>query len=190
MESIYYEKLKTRDLWADGESSLNLDGISDKLLSGVSNPFTSDRLSENVEKEVRKFISLKSDGNIANINFKSKIDSTRLDTSFKIPKKYMEIDIQRRILQGFKKRHDIKNFDTDERDGRLYRIADEIEIFLEMGLYDVLKCITFIIDGFKEKQIVWGPGRGSACCSYVLYLLEVHDIDSFYFDLDIYEFLR
>lgn len=190
MESIYYEKLKTRDLWVDGESSLNIDGISDKFLSGDLKTFASNKISQNVEKELKKFVSLVFNNDISNIDLKSKIDNAKLDTSFNIPKKYLDMDVQKRIVQGLKTRHNLKDMNTDELDNRLYRIADEIDLFMEMGLYDVLKCITFIIDTFKEKNIVWGPGRGSACCSYVLYLLDVHDIDSFYFDLDVYEFLR
>ena len=42
----------------------------------------------------------------------------------------------------------------------------------------------------KEAEIVWGPGRGSACCSFLFYLIELHDIDSVEFELDINEFLR
>jgi DNA polymerase III alpha subunit len=42
----------------------------------------------------------------------------------------------------------------------------------------------------REKNIVWGVGRGSSVASYVLYLLGVHKIDSIYYDLDVEEFLR
>jgi DNA polymerase III alpha subunit len=42
----------------------------------------------------------------------------------------------------------------------------------------------------REKDIVWGVGRGSSVASYVLYLIGVHKIDSLFFDLDIEDFLR
>jgi DNA polymerase III alpha subunit len=42
----------------------------------------------------------------------------------------------------------------------------------------------------KANNIIWGVGRGSSVASYVLYLLEVHRVDSMYYNLDIREFLR
>jgi len=38
--------------------------------------------------------------------------------------------------------------------------------------------------------MIWGVGRGSSVASYVLYLLDVHRIDSMFYDLDPSEFLR
>ena len=46
------------------------------------------------------------------------------------------------------------------------------------------------IDILKENNVVWGIGRGSSVNSYVLYLIEVHDLDSVKFDLDINEFFH
>jgi DNA polymerase III alpha subunit len=37
---------------------------------------------------------------------------------------------------------------------------------------------------------VWGIGRGSSVSSYVLYVLGVHDVDSYAYDLDIGDFLH
>jgi DNA polymerase III alpha subunit len=37
---------------------------------------------------------------------------------------------------------------------------------------------------------VWGVGRGSSVSSYVLYLLNVHRIDSIKYNLDYQDFLR
>ena len=42
----------------------------------------------------------------------------------------------------------------------------------------------------KENCVIWGVGRGSSVASYVLYLLEVHQVDSLHYDLDPAEFLR
>jgi len=190
MESIYHEKLRDRDLWVDGESVLNIDGICDKILKGHTD-FHNSKLvvSEDTEKDIIKFISL-INGDMPKISVKSKPDNNILDTAFNLPETYMNVDVQKNIIKGFKKRHEISTMKNKEQEERLYRIADEIEKYIEMGLYDVLRCMSYIIDMFKKNNVVWGTGRGSACCSYVLYLLEVHDIDSFSFKLDIDEFLR
>lgn len=188
MESIYYEKLNTRDLWIDGESSANVNGICDKILRGELNFLDTNIISEGTKKEIKRFVSL-ADIQIPNtVKVKTKPETP--DASFTIPEKYLSLDIQKRVIRGFKARHDIKVMDSDEKDDRLLRIADELERYNSMGLKDVLKCVIYIIDTFKAENVVWGPGRGSACCSYLLYLLEVHDIDSYQFDLDVNEFLR
>lgn len=189
MESIYFEKLNARDLWVDGSSSLNINAMCDKILEGDLDFLTSGMVSENTKKEIQKFTSL-TNIETPKISVKSHPDNSVLDTSFSLPEKYMNMNVQKRVISGFKKRHRNSTMSAGERDKRLYRIADEIERYLEMGLYDVLRCISYIIDRFKESGVIWGPGRGSACCSYILYLLEVHDIDSFSFELDIDEFLR
>jgi len=187
--SIYYEKLNFRDLWIDGKSSININGLYDKILTGDLNFFGSDVVSENAKQEIIRFASL-SNIEMPKVTVKSSPTNNSLNTSFAIPKSYMDADIQKIIMQSFKKRHNISNMSNKEKEKRLYRIADEIEKYNELGMYDVLRCMIYIIDTFKENNVIWGPGRGSACCSYILYLLEVHDIDSFYFELDIKEFLR
>lgn len=189
IESIYYEKLNSRDLWVDGKSSLNINAMCDKVLSGDLNFLSSDVVSENTKQEIVRFTSL-TNIETPKVSVKSHPDNNTLDTSFALPEKYIHIDIQKKVIQGFKKRHNISTMSDEEQDMRLHRIADELEKYIEMGLYDVLRCMLYIIDKFKENKVIWGPGRGSACCSYILYLLEVHDIDSFNFELDINEFLR
>jgi DNA polymerase III alpha subunit len=50
--------------------------------------------------------------------------------------------------------------------------------------------MVYVIDTFKKNNVIWGVGRGSSVSSYILYLLEVHDVDSVMYDLDFNEFLR
>ena len=57
------------------------------------------------------------------------------------------------------------------------RIEQEMDYFEESrNILFLIKLIS-LIDRFKKEGVVWGVGRGSACASYVLYLLEVHDVD-------------
>jgi DNA polymerase III alpha subunit len=42
----------------------------------------------------------------------------------------------------------------------------------------------------RKNNIVWGVGRGSSVASFVLFLLEIHRINSLYYDLSIDEFLK
>ena len=57
------------------------------------------------------------------------------------------------------------------------RIEKELNYFVESKNIVFLVHLINLIDKFKTNGIVWGVGRGSASASYVLYLLEVHDVD-------------
>jgi hypothetical protein len=72
----------------------------------------------------------------------------------------------------------------------LQRVGKELLLYQERDLFPLLKQLKYIVDIWRENNIVWGVGRGSSVASYVLYLIEVHRINSIYYDLDIEEFLR
>lgn len=189
-QSIFYEKLNDRDLWVDGTESLNVNGMCHEILSGNYDFVDGGTISEDSAEEVNNFIKMSDISINKKPLIKTKDSLSNLDTSFNIPEQYLEADIEKVLVSGFKRLHDLSSMDESEKDARLFRLADELELYNNMGLFDVLKCGKYIVDVMKANNIVWGPGRGSACCSYVLYLLEIHDIDSFYYDLSIDEFLR
>jgi len=70
------------------------------------------------------------------------------------------------------------------------RVNMEMKLFEERQLIPVLRLMIALIEHFRDKNIVWGVGRGSSCSSYCLYLIGVHKINSIKYDLDIKEFLR
>jgi DNA polymerase III alpha subunit len=70
------------------------------------------------------------------------------------------------------------------------RLIDELTEFRARNMLPLLKVLKYVVDTLKEKKIFWGVGRGSSVASYVLYLLEVHKIDSIKYNLDWREFLR
>lgn len=189
MDNINYERLYDRDLWVDGTSTFNINSLCNEILSGNIDFLSSGVVSENTKNEIVKFSKLTNE-KIPTVSVKSCAHINTLNTDFKLPEKYSNISLEKKIVQGFKKRHSISIMNIEEKERRLYRISDELERYSKMGLSDVLKCTIYIIDKFKENKVIWGPGRGSACCSYILYLLELHDIDSFSFELSIDEFLR
>lgn len=189
-QSIYSQRLLDRDLWVDGSSSLHVDAICNRMLESKFEFFENDVISEDVKDEVKKFVSLVGIKIPTTVQIKSRSSIKELDTSFNLPEKYLDLHIEKKIIKGFKSRHKLDTFTKDEEAARLYRIADELELYNNMGLMDVLNCAVYIVETLKHNNVVWGPGRGSACCSYILYLLEIHDIDSYEFDLSINEFLR
>jgi DNA polymerase III alpha subunit len=70
------------------------------------------------------------------------------------------------------------------------RLVEELSLFRQHGMMDVLKYLKYFVDTMREHKIVWGVGRGSSVASYCLYLLGVHKIDSVKYKLDINEFLK
>ena len=73
---------------------------------------------------------------------------------------------------------------------QLQRVGNELMLFQEHDLFDLLRYLRYLVDVMRENKIIWGVGRGSSVASYVLYLLGVHRIDSMWYDLDPREFLR
>ena len=72
----------------------------------------------------------------------------------------------------------------------LQRVGEELLMFQERNLFDLLRYLKYLVDVLTENRVIWGVGRGSSVASYVLYLLKVHRVDSMFYDLDPREFLR
>ena len=95
-----------------------------------------------------------------------------------MPAEYAEFDIAKWLL------------DQCETDGQRQRVGQELMMYLERGLSDLLNFLRYMVQVMRDNNIVWGVGRGSSVASYVLYLIGVHKIDSLYYDLDVTDFLR
>jgi hypothetical protein len=77
-----------------------------------------------------------------------------------------------------------------ENQEQLQRVGQELLLFQERNLFDLLRYLKYFVDIMRSNNVLWGLGRGSSVSSYVLYLIGVHKIDSLYYDLDIKEFLK
>jgi DNA polymerase III alpha subunit len=95
-----------------------------------------------------------------------------------IPKEYKELDIARWLL------------DQCKSETQYLRVVEELELYVQHNMIDVLLCIKYLVDYMREHDIVWGVGRGSSVASYCLYLIGVHKVDSIKYQLDIKEFLK
>lgn len=95
-----------------------------------------------------------------------------------MPDQYKQLDIAEYVLG------------LCETQEQLQRCGEELLLFQERNLFDLLKYLKYLVDVMRDNQVIWGVGRGSSVASYVLYKLGVHRIDSMYYDLDPSEFLR
>jgi DNA polymerase III alpha subunit len=95
-----------------------------------------------------------------------------------MPDSYKTLDIADHVLK------------LCNNEAELQRCGEELLIYQERELFDLLRYLKYLVDIMKQNNIVWGVGRGSSVASFVLYKLEVHRINSLYYNLDVAEFLR
>lgn len=95
-----------------------------------------------------------------------------------MPDHYKNIDIAEHVLS------------LCTTDHELQRVGQELMMYQERNLFDLLRYLHYLVDVMRENNVIWGVGRGSSVASHVLYLLGVHRIDSLFYDLDPSEFLR
>lgn len=75
-------------------------------------------------------------------------------------------------------------------DEEISRVEQEILLYEKYNLHDMLRCILWLVNTMDSNNIIRGVGRGSSVSSYVLYLMNVHMVDSIKYELDIKEFLK
>lgn len=102
----------------------------------------------------------------------------RCQSTWFMPDEYTQLDIASHVLNLCK------------TDAELQRVGEELLLFQERDLFNLLRYLKYLVDVMQENHVIWGVGRGSSVASYVLYLLGVHRINSMYYDLDAREFLR
>ncbi len=95
-----------------------------------------------------------------------------------IPDKYKSIDIRQLLLSKCTTSEEIN------------RVQLEYKMFEERNLIPLLQFLVYLVEHMRDKNIVWGVGRGSSVASYCLYLLGVHKVNSIKYDLPIEEFLK
>lgn len=95
-----------------------------------------------------------------------------------IPEEYKNLDIISRI------QHKITN------EEQAIRVAHEYSIMEQINCLPFIRAVVYIIDSLREKNIVWGVGRGSSVSSYILFLLGVHSVDSLKYKLPFDEFIK
>jgi len=101
-----------------------------------------------------------------------------LQSNWRMPKEYKELDIAVYVLGLCREDHELQ------------RVGEELLLYQERDLFNLLRYLKYLVDTLRKHNVVWGVGRGSSVASYVLFLLGVHKIDSLYYDLSIDEFLK
>ena len=95
-----------------------------------------------------------------------------------MPEEYQQLDVAAYVLG------------LCTNDVELQRVGQELLLYQERNLFNLLRYMKYMVDTLRKNNIVWGVGRGSSVASYVLFLIGVHRINSIYYQLDIEEFLK
>jgi DNA polymerase III alpha subunit len=168
--------LKDYNLFYDGSIEVDPSFVASMILKNVPlNKIFVTQMSDDIDKfNINSSIKM---------GVKDDLEDIYLSWSLPGPYKYMDIDEYLLNLTD--------NIEKDHLyEQRLKRLADEIVLFKQYNLDDVLKVIVFIVDEMKKKNAVWGVGRGSSCSSYILYLIGLHDVDPVLYEIDIQDFLK
>jgi DNA polymerase III alpha subunit len=102
----------------------------------------------------------------------------RQQENWYMPKEYKQLDIAKWTLDQCR---------TQEE---LQRVGQELLLYQERNLFNLLKFLKYLVDVLRKNNLVWGVGRGSSVASYVLFLIGVHKINSIQYELNIEEFLK
>ena len=165
-------KLKNRILHYDGTIQVDPELVSDLFLYGIK---PEKIIVNTINQDIELFNSL-SDFILRS----DKLETFKPDLSWKIPEKYLDLDLDITILEKAK----------PLGDAYLIRAKKELIEIRKRGLESFFKTLIYVIDVFKQNNVLWGVGRGSSCASIVLYLIGLHMVDPIKYGIDLEEFFH
>jgi DNA polymerase III alpha subunit len=166
---MHYDKFK-RPIFNDSDLieilyEKNLECLNNTLVEASSDVLKFNTFTDNLLK-------VRSNDTIDQETF----DQTSQQEWF-MPEEYKKMDIESYLVQTCPE----ENYQ---------RLIEELQEFRKRNMLDLLRWLKYFVDTAKQRNIIWGVGRGSSVASYVLYLIGVHKIDSIKYKLDWKEFLR
>jgi len=166
-------------LWFDGDSTVD----AKEIINNVTNVNAVDDIFvESLTDEILQYNKLVPPAQAISV----KGDVRKLTFEWNIPEEYKTLDVISYISDKlFEEDGSLSDIALREQ-----RCAAELKLYREMGLFDTLRALIYIMNTLVEYDIVWCVGRVSSVFSYVLYIIGVHDVDSFQYNLNIEDFLR
>src|SRR5690625_3434324 len=128
--TIFYEDLDMARLWVDGDRTLNMRSLKDKLLKGEEIDGLQTHISE---KEIRRFKGLTG----IELASKETIKYTNIYRSINLEEKDKNIKYKGHYFDSLYERAKDRSRGTDDIKKRVERIYDEIQLFSHKGLEDV-----------------------------------------------------
>jgi DNA polymerase III alpha subunit len=174
----FHTQLNNRTLWYDGISSYNADTLDDILQLGKV------KYVNSITPEVIEF---NTHANVQDQMIHKQI-CNEISTQWNIPIEYQLLNIEEYVFEA----HDIlfNNIDPTILCKREKRLAEELLLFTKLNMIPIVRVVIWITYMLNSNNVVWGIGRGSSVSSYLLYIIGIHDVDSFIYDLPVTDFLR
>jgi DNA polymerase III alpha subunit len=168
-------------LWFDGVVEIAPEKLEELFLKGVDPSKIS---VSRMNTEIVKYNRLARD----KIVVKDEIDADKISFYWAIPEEYKNINILDFVWKVYDDR--CQRIPSTLNTATKERVTRELREYESRGLLDVLKVLIYTVDMFKKNNVVWGVGRGSSCASYILFLLEVHSVDSIKYEIPLEEFFK
>ena len=182
MDDSQWTELEDRVLRYDGVSIIDPELLSEMLIKGA--PPQKLRVTHHTQDSSKFNESCIPDEQISD----SILDINLPELKILIPEKYKDIDVFEHVIPKYKQ---VCAFYTkDQLKKSETRLAQELVQFESRGLINLLRIIIFVVDEFKNKNQLWGVGRGSSCASYLLFLIGLHMVDPVKYDIPLNEFLK
>jgi len=70
------------------------------------------------------------------------------------------------------------------------RVVQELAEMQDRNMHPLIRHLIYCADVWRQNHVVWGVGRGSSVCSFVLYLTGINRINPLEYGLDIHEWLK
>ena len=176
--------LNDRTLWFDGESTVPANSLLERIMKGE--PIHALKVPA-ITPEIAKYNSLVPQDERIGV----KIQLNPLYPDWNIPSEYKSLDVVDYVFEKLDEHLESEGWCKTAYPFNIQvRVNEELELYEELGLFDVLRTLIYVINTLRSNKVVWGVGRGSAVSSYILFLIGVHDVDSIKYDLDIRDFLR
>ena len=175
---LFNTNLKDRVLWFDGQSSFRAADLQNTIQHYDVRYV--DILTSEVE-EYNKYVD-------KHQRIRVKTECAPLSCKWALPAEYANLDIINYVFNM----HDIlmRGLPTAEIEARERRLTVELLALEKRNLNDVVRALIYVINTLTNNKVVWGVGRGSAVSSYAMYVIGVHDVDSYEYDLNIDDFLH
>jgi DNA polymerase-3 subunit alpha len=100
-----------------------------------------------------------------------------------------ETYLQQLCMQGLQRRFDFRSVTQSEQQRIIDRMNRELAVIHSRGLASYFLVVWDIVHFARKNGIPFGPGRGSAAGSLVVYLLGITDVNPIVYDLSFERFL-
>ena len=117
-------------------------------------------------------------------------DAVQLDMQWCLPAEYLNIDLDTYVSQKAAEQIELAGYTEKQEQAALDRLDAELAEIKRRGMVTFVKTVIYVLDTFRQQEVVWGVGRGSSCASYVLFVLGLHAVDCIKHDVPMSEFFH